>query len=378
MACFRIFALALLFSFLISPIAAMEGENAVVFEDNHHAFKIRIPADSEKDEVIFESDFSNIFENEYDTVLIQGEMPDPNVIVEIWVKKKTFIFNTIKKYTSAKSRIYPNGRFWIKFKVDPTKSEFKIAVINNGVEKDCELIIYEVEAFMDKTGKTGDEDYEEEAPPVGPQEEVEGLPAELPFNLIRRDKWGANPPTKDYIKHYPKMFTLHHTAGKMPENPEEAYSEILFIQDYHQNARGWIDIGYHFLIDPFGDIFEGRPVDAVGAHVKGHNTDNVGISIMGNHHPPISDIPTVKTFESFANLGRYLKENYEIKVSSFFAHRELGATVCPGDNLYSRMDALRESVFSPPPTVEEPAGEISGTENSPALRQLLKFKEALD
>jgi hypothetical protein len=177
-----------------------------------------------------------------------------------------------------------------------------------------------------------------------------------PFHVIRRAEWGAKPPTEAYtpdpVKHF---FTIHHTQSHYPKTYDESVAEMQFIQDFHQNGRGWIDIAYHFLIDPMGNIFEGRPISVLGAHVKSHNTANVGISIMGNYHPPQHDPITQQTLNSFVSVGRYLKDTYEVDVSSFYAHREIGQTDCPGDDLYAKKPMLRDLIFNPQPVAPNPA-----------------------
>ena len=53
--------------------------------------------------------------------------------------------------------------------------------------------------------------------------------------------------------------------------------------DPKPKGRGWSDIGYHFLIDRDGTVAEGRPIERTGAHVKGHNTGTIGITLFGGH-----------------------------------------------------------------------------------------------
>ncbi|MCX7648893.1 MAG: peptidoglycan recognition protein family protein, partial [Elusimicrobiales bacterium] len=127
--------------------------------------------------------------------------------------------------------------------------------------------------------------------------------------------------------------TIHHTAGNYVTTYEDSLIEIQLIQEYHQQGRGWIDIGYHFLIDPLGNIFEGRPILAVGAHVSKNNIDNIGISIMGNYHHPVNNEITDASLSSLINLVKYIKDKYNIKKNFFYSHRELTPTDCPGDNI---------------------------------------------
>jgi hypothetical protein len=59
--------------------------------------------------------------------------------------------------------------------------------------------------------------------------------------------------------------------------------KVAEVRKWHVDGRGWSDIGYHFLIDRDGTVKEGRPIERAGAHVKGHNTGTIGISLFGGH-----------------------------------------------------------------------------------------------
>ena len=56
---------------------------------------------------------------------------------------------------------------------------------------------------------------------------------------------------------------------------------VAAIKNYHVNVLGWSDIGYHFIIDEYGKILHGRPIEQVGAHCKGHNAHSIGIAYIG-------------------------------------------------------------------------------------------------
>lgn len=90
-------------------------------------------------------------------------------------------------------------------------------------------------------------------------------------------------------------------------------------------ARGWKGIGYHFVIRMNGEIEEGRPHWAQGAHVKGYNHLSIGIALAGNFE---THEPTPEQISSLVELIFYLWETYpDAKV---VAHRHLAATLCPG------------------------------------------------
>lgn len=74
---------------------------------------------------------------------------------------------------------------------------------------------------------------------------------------------------------------VHHTEVTDSTPVEE-------VHQWHLN-KGWAGIGYHFYIRKNGEIYEGRPIDAVGAHVKGHNHDSIGVCIEGNFNKQAPD-----------------------------------------------------------------------------------------
>ena len=371
--------MAVLLSLSLSANIMADGDNSLTFKGKNSPIKIHILPNNKIGSIVFESDYSDLPDNAYDTVLMQGEMPDPDLKIEIWIKQKRLFLNREDKYSPVKLKRFPSGRFWAKFKIkEPSQNPIKIALINMGVKTAHTVIIYDMEVFQEKTLKS-DIFYPEEAPVEIVEGEIEGLPVNIPFNLNKRESWKAKNPTEPYVKHRPKRFTIHHTAARYPKTLEDSLKEMGFIQHYHQNGKEWIDIGYHLLIDPLGNIFEGRPVDAIGAHVKDENIGNIGISLMGYYHPPVSDTPTVKTFESFIAVGKYLKDTYSIKISSFYAHRDLGATACPGDIIYKRMPGLKKAIFEIPPATDissEISREIIGKYlHSKSFRQLIHYSK---
>ncbi len=332
---------------LLAPLPARAGartgsENTAKFEGFPYPIEAVLSGKAS-----FETGYSAPPAARYDTVLLQGLMPDENVAVEIVVKPRS-IFSSPAVYGQTAGRVYPNGRFWAKFRVPLTGQPFKVRVSaypGRAARPGAAVVLYEAETAVESLSKEAPQEAEK---PYVPDPAL-SLPADAPFKLIRRAEWGAELPKSSYTVHQPFFFTLHHTQGNYPATREAALSEIRFIQDYHQNAKGWIDIGYHFLIDPQGDIFEGRPIRAEGAHVLSHNTGNIGISIMGNYHPPVSNPITPASMDSFVAIGRYLRDTYAVNVSSFYAHRDIGNTDCPGDNLYALKGRLRDRIFADAP-----------------------------
>jgi len=372
----KLFKLSLLTIFLtLTAVTARCEENTILFKDAAFPIIINVAADTAIGTVVYETQFSEAPDKDYDTVLINGEMPDPRMQLQIRVKNGA----AVKIFDRSVIHRFPNGRFWAKYSIGPvTREPLKVTLINDGAASAHTFTIYGVEAFHETTMR---ESPEGAAIEIYKPDPGFYLPREVPFTVFRRDIWKAAPPKASYTPHTPKMFTLHHTQGNSPKNFDAAVQEMQFIQDYHQNGRGWIDIAYHFLISPQGDIFEGRPINVVGAHVLNWNTANVGVSIMGNYHPPVNQIPTKETLNSFVEMGKYLKSTYNISVSSFYAHRDIGSTDCPGDILYARVPELRDLIFKAetpvpvPPTPITPPSPPATPADSSSLNQLLEYTD---
>lgn len=359
----------ILFALLAFPAGSYAGdEKTVVFSGVQYPLEITLAPGEQPGGVLYESALCEAVRAAYDTVLMQGEMPDPGIRLEIWVKSRS-IFKAYDKYKTAAFRRFPNGRFWAKFSVPATRQPLKLVIMDDGAAGGQLFKIYELEAVSGATQKLEDSAEEPGPGPADVQNDASfSIEEAVPFTLVRREAWKAAPPKEPYARHVPKAFTLHHTAGYLPKNYAESVAEIQFVQDYHQNAKGWNDIGYHFLIDPLGNIFEGRPMYAVGAHVLNRNTDNIGISMMGNYHPPASNKPAKETLASFGKVGAYIRDNYSVGVSSFHAHREIGSTDCPGDLLFAKMPALKAMLFPPvPPALSGAEGAARNMDFIPAL-----------
>jgi len=112
----------------------------------------------------------------------------------------------------------------------------------------------------------------------------------------------------------------------------------------HLNRRTkgepWVDIGYHYIIDPAGRIWEGRDVNIRGAHVEDFNEHNLGIMCLGNFE---IQSPTPQQLATLQRFVRDQMNRYRVPVARVLTHRECpGArTACPGRNLQQPMLAYR-------------------------------------
>lgn len=137
-----------------------------------------------------------------------------------------------------------------------------------------------------------------------------------------------------YARDDTDLIVIHHTG-----NP---YDDDLSAEQIHTShlMQGWSGIGYHYVIRKDGTIEEGRPEWAVGAHAQGCNWNSVGIHVCGNFE---FAEPTQAQIESTSYLIGYLCDKYCLipTAETVKGHRDLMATVCPGQHLYEQLQTLR-------------------------------------
>jgi len=185
--------------------------------------------------------------------------------------------------------------------------------------------------------------------------------------IVSREEWGAEPPKYSYNNHpYIDKLTLHHAACCSAENLAEGKSQVRWIQDFHQNGRGWNDIAYHFLVDRGGNIYQGRPETVVGSHVGGANTGNIGVCLLGCYHPPEENCfqtMTPESRQSIMQLFGWISDVYQQNPATLLGHRDyFGTTACPGNNVWYELPSIRidivdyiESMEIPPISFFQPA-----------------------
>lgn len=186
--------------------------------------------------------------------------------------------------------------------------------------------------------------------------------------VISRAEWGARAQvcTPDTARTLVGV-VLHHTAGPNEySSVAEAMQQIRNDQRYHIEGRGWCDIGYNFIVDKWGNIYEGRadsltkPV--IGVHAGGFNTGTVGISMLGSYGT-VNPAPAVQ--ESVAQIAAWRLREYHrdpagshvyhtlggenskypagtnVTLPVVFAHRDVGNTACPGNAGYATLPHVR-------------------------------------
>lgn len=117
---------------------------------------------------------------------------------------------------------------------------------------------------------------------------------------------------------------VHHSALPLSDGPKE-------IQNLHMDEKGFADVGYHYLIDETGSLYQGREINVRGAHTYAHNFGAVGICMIGNFEVIQ---PTQVQIEMLQGLIACLVGGLP-NVTRLAGHRDLNPdiTLCPGANL---------------------------------------------
>ncbi len=250
-------------------------------------------------------------------------------------------------------RSYTDAAFLAAFRKDSVRTARRFELLLEVNEGDSARVIH-AGTFLDSSSPS---------PLEGVQEQEQDGFVIIAPELHDREEWGAEPyrgtPVPLNQPHYEKK-TLHHTAGFSAVTLAEGLEQVRRIQDFHQNGRGWSDIGYHFLMDQEGRLYQGRPFlnESIpfdegpplvrGAHVGGNNTGNVGVSLMGCYHPPegsgCRDAMTEAAKDSLVVTFAYLSERYSIDPEALRGHRDFSNTACPGDNNYPLLSTFVEQV----------------------------------
>jgi len=151
------------------------------------------------------------------------------------------------------------------------------------------------------------------------------------LTILPRSKWSRvafRTHLADHMERITKI-TVHHTGMvTYPMSISETAQHLRSIQRNHF-ARGWADIGYHYVIDSSGRIWAGRPVEYQGAHAGNHelNRGNIGIALAGDFN--VQRVPAVQR-EALGQLLAMLTRRYGIPKERIYDHGAVRNTQCPG------------------------------------------------
>jgi len=155
--------------------------------------------------------------------------------------------------------------------------------------------------------------------------------------LVRRAQWGAarpNPANMDPHSATWRWITVHHSAMPNPSPLDgslwRSAAAVRRIQEAHMQGRDYGDLGYHFMIDPWGRVFEGRELKWQGAHTRDRNPGNVGVCLIGNFD---NERPTEAALRALRDVVDGFREKYSIPRRNVKGHGEWVGTRCPGTHL---------------------------------------------
>jgi len=196
---------------------------------------------------------------------------------------------------------------------------------------------------------------------------VHSAEVELP-DVIPRAAWGAAalPPRAAPLYGVVETAFVHHTVGTNDYGPGDSAGIVLGIAKFHRDVNGWNDIGYNFLVDRYGQVFEGRAggIEAavVGAQAQGYNAQSTGIASLGTfsaagqtpagllalarligwklslHGVPVQG--TVTLTSAGGPTNRYAAGT-PVTIDRISGHRDGDQTDCPGAALYAQLPQLR-------------------------------------
>ncbi len=197
--------------------------------------------------------------------------------------------------------------------------------------------------------------------------------AQETVNIVSRADWGADESLRFWKSQYttPTHIVVHHTAGSDGSTDPETVIQAIYF--YHAKVLKWGDIGYNYLIDAHGTIYEGRfgGDGVIGAHAYNeekeinYNDESIGIAVLGcfeafkeNGGSGGCATPNTMTYEAVESLVNLAAEKVALwnldptRDSAFIdttlpvivGHKDVDATLCPGNMLHDHLVAIRQSV----------------------------------
>jgi hypothetical protein len=190
-----------------------------------------------------------------------------------------------------------------------------------------------------------------------------------PPPIIPRSAWGGDAVVPREAPSYGEVQVafVHHTVTTTAYAPSQSAGIVLGIAKYHRDTNGWNDIGYNFLVDRYGQVFEGRAggIDrnVIGAQAEGFNTGSVGVALIGNYQAAsvqptaaralaalfawrldVAHVDPLGTVNWVSGGNPRFKRGTTVTLRAISGHRDTGFTSCPGTRLYAKIPDLAHRV----------------------------------
>ena len=206
--------------------------------------------------------------------------------------------------------------------------------------------------------------------------------------IVPRLSWAANEAIRRAGPSYANglhFALVHHTAGSNSYTASQSAAIVRGIQVYHVKGNGWNDIGYNFLVDKYGQVFEGRygGVDrnVIGAHAAGFNTGSAGVAVLGTYGSSspaparraladllawrldLAHVDPLSTLTWASGGNERFPAGSPVVLRAISGHRDTGFTSCPGAALYAQIGAIaQQAAASGLPKLYSPSvrGQLGG------------------
>lgn len=193
---------------------------------------------------------------------------------------------------------------------------------------------------------------------------------------VTRAQWGADERLMNWDHEYSptvKSVFIHHTDDRNNYSRADAPRMVRAIYAYHAKTLDWGDIGYNYIVDRYGTVYEGRSggLDStvVGGHTYGFNSSTSGIALLGNFSNTAPTSAMISSLERLiawklskyyrnpqstqaliagktqrSGTGRSFVEGRAYAFNVISGHRDGFQTDCPGNGVYSRLNQIRVDV----------------------------------
>jgi hypothetical protein len=187
-------------------------------------------------------------------------------------------------------------------------------------------------------------------------------------DIVRRTAWGANEKWRHggpWFNRTIQQVHIHHTVNSNDYTADDVPALLRGIYRYHTKNLGWSDVGYNFLVDRFGTIWQGRAggsqLAVRGAHTLGFNSTSTGIAVIGNFEEVEPHRQVIKALVHLAawkldmydrkpghRIGVYshgsdkFRAGRKVRLPVIDGHRDTNDTACPGKHLYKKLPMVRE------------------------------------
>jgi hypothetical protein len=195
-------------------------------------------------------------------------------------------------------------------------------------------------------------------------------------SIISCDDWDARSARSLKVHNRrPAKILIHHTATPNVSDLSRTQAQRLArnIQNHHLDQQGWADSGQHFTVSRGGYVLEGRHRSlemlrggrrmVEGAHCTGQNIIAVGIENEGTYS---TNGPTTQQWNRLRQMCAYVCQQYKVRPTEIYGHRDFKDTACPGDVLYTMLPKLRTEVAAL--LREDDDSSTASTEAWPLLR----------